>query len=35
LRPAAGGGVIAEVSLPYHTGADLRIAGVSELVDAP
>ncbi|MEO7512935.1 MAG: histidine kinase [Gemmatimonadaceae bacterium] len=30
LRPVASGGVVAEVSLPYHTAADLRIAGVSE-----
>jgi two-component system, LytTR family, sensor kinase len=29
LRPAEGGGLIAEVSLPYHTQADLRIAAVS------
>jgi len=29
LRQAGGGGLIAEVSLPYHTQADLRIAAVS------
>jgi signal transduction histidine kinase len=30
LRPGASGGAIAEVSLPYHTAADFRIAGVPE-----
>jgi len=29
LRPAETGGLIAEVSLPFHTGADLRATGVS------
>lgn len=29
LRPADSGGLIAEVSLPYHTQADLRIAAVT------
>lgn len=29
LRTAEGGGLIAEVSLPYHTQADLRIAAVA------
>jgi two-component system, LytTR family, sensor kinase len=28
LRPAEGGGALAEVRLPYHTRADLRAAGV-------
>ena len=29
LRPVDGGGLIAEVALPYHTDADLRTAGVA------
>ncbi len=29
LRSAEGGGLVAEVSLPYHTQADLRIAAVA------
>jgi LytS/YehU family sensor histidine kinase len=29
LRPAEGGGLIAEVSLPFHTRADLRATAVS------
>jgi len=29
LRPAPGGGLVAEVSLPYHTRADLRAPGVA------
>jgi two-component system LytT family sensor kinase len=29
LRAAEGGGFIAEVELPYHTGADLRATGVA------
>ena len=29
LRPADGGGLLAEVSLPYHTSADLRASGVA------
>jgi two-component system, LytTR family, sensor kinase len=30
LREPAEGGLIAEVTLPYHTGADLRATGVAE-----
>jgi signal transduction histidine kinase len=30
LRPGASGGAFAEVSLPYHTADDFRIAGVPE-----
>jgi two-component system LytT family sensor kinase len=30
LREAPEGGLIAEVTLPYHTGADLRAAGVAD-----
>jgi two-component system LytT family sensor kinase len=29
LRPAAGGGLLAEVSLPYHGGSDLRTRAVA------
>ena len=29
LRPAEGGGTVAEVTLPYHTAADLRVSGVA------
>jgi len=29
LRPAEGGGVMAEVTLPYHTAGDLHAAGVA------
>lgn len=28
LTPAEGGGTVAEVTLPYHTAADLRVSGV-------
>jgi two-component system LytT family sensor kinase len=28
LAPAEGGGTVAEVTLPYHTAADLRVSGV-------
>ncbi|HEU0014537.1 MAG TPA: histidine kinase [Longimicrobium sp.] len=30
LRPAEGGGMVAEVVLPYHTAADLRVSGVGD-----
>ena len=35
LRPAAGGGLVAEVSLPYHTHADLRARAVGSDVTPP
>jgi two-component system LytT family sensor kinase len=30
LAPAEGGGTVAEVTLPYHTAADLRVSGVDD-----
>jgi two-component system LytT family sensor kinase len=30
LTPAEGGGTVAEVTLPYHTAADLRVSGVAD-----